>query len=179
MPNRSPELGAKILEASKRSVENKLPIMEVAKELGVSRSAITHGRIILEFGTPDEIEAVRSGKMGVKPVTEIIRKRLSEDEKNRLRQRNGPWTAKRRENNASDAEVWAMFSPTIRQLASLPDVKDMLRVVRSNRVREDTLKDYLETASDWLKEFMDEWNKYQRGKPTENSSDPGDGSTIS
>src|SRR6266700_4178844 len=79
----------KALEAAELSFKTGMHATAAAKSLNVSRSATTVARLILEFGTDQDREDAYSGKTGLRTLAVKIRKTLSPETKEELRNRTG------------------------------------------------------------------------------------------
>ncbi len=157
-----------IMDAAKKSQDPTNSLKEVAQELGLSREILSAARIVLDFGTAEELEAIAKGKGSISTIGLEVRKRITPEQRELFIKRSHM-------SSESDADLWARFKPTIDVLATMPNVKDMIRVVTSNGGRSGYIRSNLEIASNWLKEFMDEWNNSQRGKSAKDTTDAGVG----
>lgn len=178
MVNRSEVLAKKVLDAARLSFKVNEPASDIAKKFGVSRSSISVARLIVEFGTEEQLEIVSSGQVGFRTMGDIIRKSLPPEVRAKVQGKAGVWTEARRQNQHSDSEIWQKLIGAINALKGLPKPEDVVRVVTKNGVRKITLENNLDAALNWIKDFEHEWNIFQRGKPQKDTSDTGDGSPI-
>lgn len=164
-----------IFAAAKKSLEERLHVTDVANEIGVNNGIISDARLLTLFATEAQIQTVLNREEGLTILARVIRHGLTPEQRKYLRLRSGELTAKTRERRKSDAQLWQQFYSSIKELSALPDVLDMIRVVKASNKRKEGLAANLETASNWLKEFMDEWNNSQRGKSAKDPTDTGTG----
>lgn len=160
-----------VMDAAKKSQDPNTSLKDVATELGLSREILSSARIVLDFGTPEELESIAKGLSGITTTGINIRKRITPEQR-------AAFIKRGHISSPSDAELWARFKPTIDTLAAMPNVSDMVRIVTSNGGRANYIQSNLEIASNWLKEFMNEWNEYQRVKSPKSTSDTGDGNST-
>jgi|SRR5712671_4866435 len=161
----------KALEAAELSFkESGLHATAAAAQFGVSRSSVTQARTVLEFGTSQDIEDVRSGKIGVRPLADKIRKKISPEIKEELRKRVGKTLSTNHlVTLATDKALWAKFGPALRTFSELPHPKELIRVVMGNNGRKRVINMHLHNTTKWIEEFTNEWNKSRRSE--ENNSD--------
>lgn len=184
MVNRSEALAKKVLDAARLSFKVNEPASDIAKKFGVSRSSISVARLIVEFGTEEQLEIVSSGQVGFRTMGDIIRKSLPPEVRAKVQGKAGVWTEARRQNQHSDSEIWQKLIGAISALKGLPKPEDVVRVVTKNGVRKITLENNLDAALNWIKDFEHEWNIFQRElsekreQPQKDTSDTGDGSPI-
>lgn len=171
------EFVKKAFEVAQRSLDDHIPVELLAEETGINKGSISLTRLLIMHGSADEIKRVKSGEIGLTTVGLALRARLPPETRKILRNRSTPWTAKRKAATRSDGELWTALYTATKQLAGLPNVKDMIRIVNGNSRRK-TSMGHAETASNWLKEFMDEWNKHQQLKSEENITNPGNGNAV-
>lgn len=140
----------------------------IAKKFGVSRSAITTAKLILEFGTADEINAAEGAKVGLRTMADTIRDRLTPEQRHEYQARRyvAPvWTPERRGNHSDEASFWAKFGPALKTFTEMPNQADLIEnVIKRNSMRVNAVDKYLETAAKWMEEFLNEWRKYKQPK---------------
>jgi hypothetical protein len=172
--NRRSQLAA--LEAAKIALADKsTTLVEEADKRGVSRGSATHAKMILEFGTEEEITQAKEGFIGLKHLRDDIMKRLPPEQIKEIRARNGAFSETARRSRHSGAELWARLSPMLKGVTLLPDPDDMVKIVKASHSREKSVNQYLNAASLWIKEFENAWRTYKNSKPNNHSSDAGDG----
>ena len=154
----------KALEAAELSIKDSgVHATAAAAQFGVSRSSVTQGRTVLEFGTPQDIADVRNGKIGVRTLADRIRKNLPPETKEELRKRVGKTlTANHLVALATDKLLWAKLGPALRTLSELPHPKELISVVKGNNGRKKIINMYLRNATNWIEEFTNEWERSQK-----------------
>jgi len=154
----------KALEAAELSLKDSgVHATAAATQFGVSRSSVTQGRTVLEFGTPQEIADAKSGKIGVRTLAEKIRKNISPEIKEELRKRVGKTlTAKHLATLATDKMLWSKLGLVLRTLSELPHPKELIPVVKGNNSRKQTVNLFLHNATNWIEEFNHEWERSQK-----------------
>lgn len=140
--------------------------VDISKAFDVSAASFSAGKLILEHGTPEEIEACRAGTLGIRDVAKNIRKRLPPEIRQALVRRNGKFTQLRRELLQTDSLVWAKLGTAITSLAQMPAPKDAVIIAKSNLKRKVQTRKHLKTALNWLKEFEYEWRQLQLEQPS-------------
>ena len=165
----------KALEAAELSIKDSgVHATAAAAQFGVSRSSVTQGRTVLEFGTPQEIADAKSGKIGVRTLADRIRKTIPPKTKEELRKRVGKTlTANHLATLATDKMLWGKLGLVLRTLSELPHPKELIPVVKGNNSRKQTVNLFLRNATNWIEEFNHEWERSQEG-----ASDTGKSSQI-
>ena len=172
--NRRSQLAA--LEAAKNVLADKTTtLIEEADKLKISRGSTTHAKMVLEFGTEEEITQVREGFIGLKRQRDIIMKRLSPEQRKEIKTRNGAFSETTRRSRHSGAELWARLSPMLKGVTLLPGPDDMVKIVKASHSREKSVDQYLSAASQWIKEFENAWRSYKNSKPSNHNTDAGNG----
>lgn len=150
----------KALEAAELSFKTKEHVTAIAKRLGVGRATTTQARIILEFGTEQEIIDARSGEKGLRPLADEIRKRFTETTKEDLRKRTGGALSQHHLTLLqTDQALWSKLGEALRNLSGLPKPEELIRVVRHNNTRRREVKKHLLNAATWMEEFTNEWKR--------------------
>lgn len=165
---------AKVMAAVQRTLQTpKKPLTQIAEEAGLTRSIVNQARVVVLYGTKEEIELLSTGTSGLKSIYKKVKAHLTEEQKAELGGRRfaGLRSEKFMTLSDQDAALWGAFGPTLKSLTTLPSPKDMLGVVLRNRGREGSVKAFLTIATEWLMEFEHEWASHQRGKPKKDTSD--------
>jgi hypothetical protein len=160
------------LDAALLTINQNITVEDAARMHIVSRGAVKYARMILMYGSVDDVKAIESGA-GLTPVAEKIRTKMTPEELALLKKRSGVITDKRRENLQTDTILWGKFSPMLRGLTELPSPVDMLKVITTSGRREETVSKHLSIAIDWLQEFNNAWAEFQRNKRQHNDSNAG------
>lgn len=155
------EVAMVAIAAAKAVVAGKASITEAALQNNVSRDVVSEAKLILSYGSVEEIKAVETGASSITPIAAKIRRALPAETREAYRKRhvNGIYTEDRRANLHAKAILWAKLGPALRGLTELPLPSDMVKVVKGNGIREGSVNQYLNTATKWLEEFNHEWNK--------------------
>lgn len=153
-----------VMNAARSSLKEGVPAQKAADDADVSRSSVTAARLILEFGSEDDIASVEFGKVGFRTLALKIHDTLTEEMRASLKRRAGLWTMDRREKLSGEAELWARFSPALRHLTELPKPADIVSVVKSNVMREAVVDQHISAALSWLTEFSNGWTKYKQNR---------------
>lgn len=156
-----------------------LTTTEVSEKTNVTRHSILSARVLLEYGTQAELDAVVAGKLGLSVVYDTIKERLSPEVREAIKKRHGRNSIKAREKYSGEASIWANLGPALRALSEMPNVQDVLPMLaHTGRVR--TVNKHLEAASQWMEEFNRAWNGQQtRSAVSENSANAGNGNAVS
>lgn len=178
MVNFNPDVAKAAFKAAEAAIAGKRSVTEEAKAAGVSRSAVTEARLVLEFGTDQQKEDALNYRVGIRTIAKAIRKSLPDRER-RGRKRNGPKPTDPEylEGIRTDMELWTRFSVAIKNLSQMPNTLDMLRVLNANSQRKRSAEQYINTATKWLEDFANEWNKQFNSK--NDLTDSGGGNTAS
>lgn len=170
------DLKRAIVDTAKRSVTDPTVVLsDEALKIGIARSTLTEVRILVEFGTQADVDAFLGGK-SARVLSEQVKANMKAEDLAKLRARSAVWTPNRRELLSGDSALWGKFSPALRGLTELPKPPDMVALVKSNRMREQAVDQYLDAAFNWMEEFKSEWIKFRAAKPRGNSSNPGESS---
>lgn len=145
---------------------------DLAKEIGVSRSLITQSRIINEYGTEEEKLQALSGEIGLRTLGDQIKKRMTPEDREKLKKRSGTITSKFREVIITDVDLWAKFNPVLHNLTSMPRVEDMIAVITRNNQRVKAVEPLIDSAANWMEEFYHAWTTRRR-KPGGSATDSG------
>lgn len=161
----------KALEAAELSFKTGMHATAAAKSFQVSRSAVTLARLILEFGTNQDREDAYSGKTGLRPLGDKIRKTLPPEIKKELRNRTGGKLGEGHLHNIkTEKDLWHKLKVVLQNLSELPHPKEMIPVVKSNNMRTRAVKLLLNNATNWIEDFNNEWKRSEK-----NPSDTGGG----
>lgn len=160
------------LAAARKCLETNSGVKETAAEFGISEAMVTMSLVILEYGTKQEIEAALATDIGVVPLANKIRASFSPEVRKARQGRNGVWSHDRKDKLKQQAELWAQLGPSLKSLATLPHINDMVEVVSGNTGREHTVNETLETALNWLKEFANAWATRKQKKHYNNGANP-------
>jgi hypothetical protein len=161
------------LEAGEFTFKEKATTSEAAVKYGLSRTTDQAGRLVINFGSQSDIEAIKEGRIGIATIANKIRQNLSEEDRTSLRKRKNVPQKNRHEALQTSMSLWAEFLPMLRGVTSLPDPKDMVALVRSNNARIKTTDSLLPAATAWLTEFSNEWNKQGESKSRNSDFDSG------
>jgi hypothetical protein len=173
------EYNKKLLEAAKKSFDEKLPIEIVADEVGVHRSIITYARLVHLFGSQEEKDGASSGAKSIQAIGLLIRQRLTPEQQNVLRSRPGKKSPKVLDKTQLEMTLWSKLKPSLTNLSTMPDAASVVEVVKANRGRTVSTQDNLLQALKWLEEFNDAWNQWGRTEPQSDHVDSGRGNGAS
>lgn len=131
---------------------------DVAAEYGATPSTVSQAIVILQHGTEEEIAGVESGERGLRVVYDDVCKRVSV--KDRYAARLQPkLSAERKAQSTQERLVWTNLRQALALIGSLPQPKDVVKIVKRNHARTATLDRSILDAFSWLSEFSDEWTK--------------------
>ena len=142
------------------------PIAEIsqtqaAKLMGISRDVVKDAKVVLDEGTPEEIQLLESGKSGAKPIADNIRQRIPRDRSKDIigrPQAKSVVAANRVSTWNAHAKLYANMKEALILLSGLPRPSDMVMIAR--KVERGGLIDAkLFLTIQWLKEFSNEWSK--------------------
>lgn len=162
------------INAAKEVIDKKITAQEVSDKSGVSRAAITMARIILEYGSAQDMLNLTSGSIGLKSLADTVKARLTPEQRLIIKKRQGAHSEKHRENMKSDAEMWAKLQPILNNFSSFPKPEDVLRIVRAHRKRRETVAQHIESAANWMEAFYNGWLS-TRTKPDNSDTHTGNG----
>lgn len=139
---------------------------EAAELMGVHRTSVQHAKLVLHEGTPEEIEAVKNGSIGVKTVANQIRSRIPEDQRKQMRETGISIVGKnpqRLQTQAVQAELWRKFRQALEHLTELPLPTEIVSIARNYDKRNNgkVVAKRLSSALQWLTEFRDAWEVEQ------------------
>ena len=155
----------KVMSAVQKTIgTTKVPLTQVAEEAGLSRGSVNKARVIILYGTEDEIAQFKSGAYGLSDIYRRVKKHMTEEQIKEVLDRRfaGIRSEKFMTVSEQDTALWGDLRPALKSLTSLPSPKEMVGVVLRNRGREGTVNELLETATAWLMEFEHEWVSHQR-----------------
>ncbi len=160
------------MQVARRTMGDKaLTITDAAKAANLARGTVAHARMILEFGTPEEIALADSGNSGLKTVRDAVRAHMTPEQRAELRSRIGVHTPTRSEMTRAEAVLWRKFAPMLQNVTELPSPADLVKIVPRGARRDVTVNKYLDTAIQYLEDFRREWSAYQRSKTSGSNSD--------
>lgn len=165
---------AAAFDAAKSSINGPRPLTELSAEKGISRSYASSAKIILEYGTAQNLADALANKIGLRTLATQIKAGLTDDQRKALKaKRNGPKPTSHVEALKADADLWNKFKPALVNLSQLPSPKDMLGIVKGNNERKHTVNKHIDVALKWLEDFSNEWTK--PAKLQNNTTDSGGG----
>lgn len=148
----------------------------LADKIGITVETLSDACLILLYGTSEEVQLTEGG-VGVSTVAGKIRPRLTSEQRKAVRAKSkaaSTFTDDRREALANEANLWAKFRPVLSGLDELPAPKDMIKIITGHRKRHRFVVQHLETAFNWMEEFVNEWRIV---KPPEGGSNSGNGNS--
>lgn len=164
------ELNSRILEAAKVSLDTGLVTEQAASDFGITRAAITYGRLFIEHATPEELEKARAGELGLQAYGTVIRARLTPEQRKALKSRNlGVRAHSALDKRHMESSIWLNLGASLANLAAMPDVSSVLDIVTRHRKRTDTTNTHITTAANWLKEFANAWQEFEAGHSNGNA----------
>lgn len=131
-------------------------VAEAAQLLNVGERTISDAKVILKLGTPEEIEAVERGDIGVSSLSKELRKGTAPEKRKARRDAplsqagNNPERIQRMQMNA---DIWAKLSEALIGLTSLPLPSDVAEIINANPARRRVVDEKLARSLQWLKEF--------------------------
>ena len=169
--NNASKRAEKALEAAGQSLSHNRGVKELSEEYGISPGSIGRARVVLEYGTKEEITEARL--KGVSPVAARIRARWAPEIRKERKIINGSNTIDRISKLNQQKELWASFGPSLVSLAKLPCAHDMVEVAAGHRQREAAVNVHLNIALNWLKEFTNAWEIRKSEKNHHNTVNSG------
>lgn len=157
--------------ARETMADKTLTITDAAHRAQLARGTVAHARMILEFGTPEEIALVESGQFGLKRVRDMVRAHMTPEQRAELRSRIGVHTPTRSETTRAEAVLWRKFAPMLQNVNELPSPADLVKIVPRMARRDVTVNNYLDAAIKYLEDFKREWDAYQRSKASGSNPD--------
>ena len=139
---------------------------------GISRSTVTQARIILEYGTAAELAQGLNAEIGLRTLADGVKKRMTPEQLKGMRSRNSAQSERYRSKVRANSDLWAKFGPALLAISRLPDVNDLIPIIRSNATRIKAVNQHLGAAAKWMEEFSNAWAAF---KPTSDSPDAGNG----
>lgn len=130
--------------------------VEAAKQCGVNLVTVWNVRIILQFGSPEQIASMRAGQATIRSMVKEVRKLVPK----KSRTHNTPAIPKNiLARNDLDAQMWTSLGDAIKNLTSLPRPADVVAMVRRNGQRKELVQSKLLDALNWITEFSDAWTE--------------------
>lgn len=176
---RQVKLAETIMAAARRSLsEYGVNTEKAADDAAVARGSVGSARVILELGTPEQIEAAIKGEISLDRTARALKALLTPEQVRERKHRAyvSTWSPERRTSLQEQAELWAQFAPALKVLGGLPNPASMVDVVKANNGRFMIVNQLIDPVTNWMKEFNDEWAKYRRSR--ENSADAGNGGEV-
>lgn len=161
------------------SGETTKTILELAEDNEIGAKGISDARILLHFGTEEEIAIVDQGHIGLANLTSSIKERVGKEKLLEFKQTLAKVSERKRANDRIAVELWEKMGPMFKGITDMPAPKDVVRYVAASGQRAKTVNAQIETVSNWIKEFAYEWQFYQLGKHQEGNTDAGNGSGTS
>ncbi len=150
----------KALAAAELSFKTGIHATAAAKTLGSSRSAATYARLILEFGSDQDIDDARTGKTGLRTLADKIRPTLTAEIRKELKKRTGgKFSEGHLHNLKTEKDLWVKLKVVLENLSELPHPKEMIPVVKSNNMRARAIRLHLHNATKWIEDFNNEWKR--------------------
>jgi hypothetical protein len=155
---RASQLGFLAVAISK---EKGIPLTEAAREAGTSRANATLAKLILEIGSPEDIENAKGAKLGLRTIGQKLRDNMTPEIKAKIGRRTGKKPASYLAGSNAAATLWAKLRPSLQNLSNMPDPRDVVEAIRGftghNRIK--TTDKHLDIALKWLEEFKHAWDK--------------------
>src|ERR1700688_2571886 len=86
------------IDAARKLLDNpKLAASELAQEIGVDRDTIGAARLILTYGTAQQLSDITTGLRGIMPIAAEIKAKMTPAERAEIKKRAGTFTENRRE----------------------------------------------------------------------------------
>lgn len=129
---------------------------EAQEMMNVSKGTLARARIVLNEGTPEDIEAIEKGEGAVSTIADRIR-----DVAPRAPSKSKPQkkeTSDRRAAKQMRGQLWRTLRDALVNLSSLPKPPDMLPIV-SEHDRGGLVDHRLSTSLQWLKDFSDAYTE--------------------
>jgi hypothetical protein len=166
------------IEAVRTAKEQDITLSSMAERAGIDRSTLKNAKVLVEFGSIADLFEVTSGKIGLHPIADRIKATLTDEQRKQLKQ-TSTWNANRRKNLQEGAALWAKLGPALTALVELPKPQDMVEIVKSNTMRENSINQNLDAATKWLEEFAHEWSKIRLQRAQSHPVDTRDSSKAS
>lgn len=146
---------AKAIEAAELSLNSQVRVVDAAAQLGVERHIVTAVRMILDHGTPEEIEELRTGSRGLTNMVTAIRKRAG-----RLpRIRRSVWSNDTHDKRAFRNALWKNLSTALEAIVSMPHPAEVAEIIKTHPARRQCVDAKLLQSLSWLTEFSDVWTR--------------------
>lgn len=139
--------------------DTEISVSDAAALLNVHHTTVTSARKVLNEGTAEEIEQIKSGNASVSTIARQIRKDESPERRAKRRDETLSQTGKnpeRIQRQQINAEVWGRIRDALTHLTSLPQAADVVAIARAND-RTGLVDARIQPSLQWLKEFADEW----------------------
>lgn len=168
MANRYAEQALRAIEAGREAIRDEtLSLEDIGKKHNVTRRAVGEARILLKFGTAEELSNIQSGEIGLQRTADAIIKRLTPEQHKEMRARANIMSAKRLQRVEDDVKTWKSVSTAIKAIADLPAPADVVASIKRSHGRTNTINDQIFNASKWMEDFVSEWTR-----PSTTSGDP-------
>lgn len=149
---------AKAFAAARLVLATGMGHVEAAAQSGSSRKASSDALLALRYGTPEEIEQIESGKLGLGPFLDQARARIPAEARKKTR-KSPKVTAEWRGQWDTEMAMFNHLRDALNGLCSLPRPADVIPIMKKNGAREKRINEQLIQAFDWLTEFSDAWTK--------------------
>lgn len=121
------------------------------------RTSVQEALNILMFATPEEIAKVESGEIGMSSFRRELMKRVTPEM--RVEKGRAGLKTMRPIITADDRQLWESFKSALDALGSMPAPADMVRVVKSHRVRTEVTNQRILPIHAWLEDFLNAWTE--------------------
>jgi ParB-like chromosome segregation protein Spo0J len=128
---------------------------DTAKILNVHRTTVVDAKMLLEKGTPEQIQAVRSGKAAVSTFANQARANRTDAEKAKRQTTNKEAHAERMQ---MESQLYTATRDALNALSGLPHPAEVVRIIRQKRQLEKVIEGKLPQALKWLQEFANAWD---------------------
>ncbi len=149
---------ANALAAARYIMETAMNRDEAAARFDAKAGSITNALIVLQEGTPEEIAGVDAGGP-LDPVARAILKRRAIEPGKRQRRKKVAFSQEALAQKKVDMAVWEALGSALKNIASLPQPTDTVKIARKNIMRTEAVDRHLMTAFSWITEFSDAWTK--------------------
>jgi hypothetical protein len=136
---------------------------------GISRSTVTQARVVLEFGTAAELSQGINAEVGLRTLADTIKKRMTPEQLKSMRSRNSAQSERYRSKVRANADLWGTFGPALLTISRLPDVNDVISIVRSNATRIKAVNANVDAAAKWMEEFSNAWAAFKSASDSPNA----------
>ena len=125
--------------------------------LNVDRSTVVAAKMLLREGTPEQIQAVRSGHAAVSTFAKQARATRSEADKTQRQTTNKEAHSERMQ---MQSQLYNSTRDALNALSGLPHPAEVVRIIKQKKQLASKIDSKLPQALKWLQEFSDAWSRH-------------------